>query len=122
MKKKQVLVLSLALSFSSLSNAYIKPETGPDIPITQKRNITSISVGYDGSWYIDSDIGWGLSGCPDVKTMRIIYNHSLKNDYIKLLSLIQDYSKVKLSANATCNSKNDFLIDVQQFITVHKFN
>ena len=120
MKKNQVLILSFVSLFSAFSNAYVKPESKLDISVTELRKISSISVGHDGSWYIGADTGWGLNGCPDVTSMRIVYNHYLKEDYIKILSMINDYSTVKVSANAVCASDNNFVIDVQKFITVHK--
>ncbi|UTZ38760.1 hypothetical protein HB763_19335 [Vibrio campbellii] len=86
------------------------------LPVTKVTKVTSISVGVDGSWFLDSDEGWGLQGCESVTTLKIAQNHPQKHEYIQLLSLNLG-NDIRLKANASCDSENSFIINAGKFIT-----
>ncbi|MFV8448989.1 hypothetical protein ACNO65_02800 [Vibrio campbellii] len=86
------------------------------LPVTKVTKVTSISVGVDGSWFLDSDKGWGLQGCESVTTLKVAQKHPQKHEYIQLLSLNLG-NDIRLKANASCDSENSFIINAGKFIT-----
>lgn len=113
----RVVLLFILMSISLFSTARNYPNT-PEILVTELRPISQISVGHDGSWFVETAEGWGLEGCPSATTLHIESTNRRKDDYIQLLSTINDYSKVLVSANARCSSGRMFMAIAENFITV----
>ena len=113
----RILLLFLLMNIPLFLAAKNYPNT-PEILVTEPRPISKISVGHDGSWFVETKEGWGLEGCPSATTLHIESTNSRRDDYIQLLSTINDYSKVLVSANARCNSGRMFMAIAENFITV----
>ncbi|AQS39814.1 hypothetical protein Sps_04731 [Shewanella psychrophila] len=89
------------------------------ISVTDYNKVDSFTVGKDGSIFVLSYSGWGLSGCQSNTLLKIPGDHPQKKDFFDILKLAIKNSDLEVRANANCSYAAN-MIDMAVFLEIQK--